>query len=29
MALIPPDTTREDVDYHTKVYREAVQSLMM
>ncbi len=27
MALISPETTREDVDYHTKVFREAVQSL--
>ncbi len=27
MALISPDTTREDVDYHTKVFREAVVSL--
>src|SRR5512133_1953908 len=27
MALISPDTTKEDVDYHTKVFREAVQSL--
>jgi glutamate-1-semialdehyde 2,1-aminomutase len=27
MALISPDTTPEDVDYHTKVFREAVQSL--
>jgi glutamate-1-semialdehyde 2,1-aminomutase len=27
MALISPDTTREDVDYHTKVFREAVKSL--
>ena len=26
MALISPDTTQEDVDYHTKVFREAVQS---
>jgi glutamate-1-semialdehyde 2,1-aminomutase len=28
MALISPDTTREDVDYHTKVFREAVLSLV-
>jgi glutamate-1-semialdehyde 2,1-aminomutase len=28
MALISPDTTEADVDYHTKVFREAVQSLM-
>ena len=27
MALISPETTREDVDYHTKVFREAVKSL--
>jgi glutamate-1-semialdehyde 2,1-aminomutase len=27
MALISPETTREDVEYHTKVFREAVQSL--
>ena len=27
MALISPDTTQEDVDYHTKVFREAVTSL--
>jgi len=27
MALISPDTTQDDVDYHTKVFREAVQSL--
>ncbi|NTU55618.1 MAG: aspartate aminotransferase family protein [Anaerolineales bacterium] len=27
MALISPETTREDVDYHTRVFREAVQSL--
>jgi glutamate-1-semialdehyde 2,1-aminomutase len=27
MALISPDTTKEDVDYHTKVFREAVISL--
>jgi glutamate-1-semialdehyde 2,1-aminomutase len=27
MALISPDTTQEDVDYHTKVFREAVISL--
>ena len=27
MALISPETTREDVDYHTKVFREAVESL--
>jgi glutamate-1-semialdehyde 2,1-aminomutase len=27
MALISPETTQEDVDYHTKVFREAVVSL--
>ena len=27
MALISPETTETDVDYHTKVFREAVQSL--
>jgi glutamate-1-semialdehyde 2,1-aminomutase len=27
MALISPETTQEDVDYHTKVFREAVESL--
>jgi len=27
MALISPATTQEDVDYHTKVFREAVVSL--
>jgi glutamate-1-semialdehyde 2,1-aminomutase len=27
MALISPDTTQDDVDYHTKVFREAVESL--
>lgn len=27
MALISPETTQEDVEYHTKVFREAVQSL--
>ena len=27
MALISPDTTRADVDYHTQVFRESVQSL--
>jgi len=29
MALISPDATQEDVDYHTKVFREAVQSLFV
>jgi glutamate-1-semialdehyde 2,1-aminomutase len=28
MALISPDTTQEDVDYHTKVFRDAVISLL-
>ena len=27
MALISPETTQANVDYHTKVFREAVQSL--
>ena len=27
MALISPEITQDDVDYHTKVFREAVQSL--
>ena len=27
MALISPETTQADVEYHTKVFREAVQSL--
>jgi glutamate-1-semialdehyde 2,1-aminomutase len=27
MALISPETTQEDVNYHTKIFREAVQSL--
>lgn len=27
MALISPETTQADVDYHTKIFREAVQSL--
>jgi glutamate-1-semialdehyde 2,1-aminomutase len=27
MALISPDTTEADVEYHTKVFREAVDSL--
>lgn len=27
MALIAPDTTEADVDYHTQVFREAVKSL--
>jgi glutamate-1-semialdehyde 2,1-aminomutase len=29
MALISPETTQADVDYHTKVFREAVQSLFI
>ena len=29
MALISPETTREDVDYHTEVFRQAVQSLFL
>jgi len=28
MALISPETTEEDVNYHTKIFREAVQSLL-
>jgi glutamate-1-semialdehyde 2,1-aminomutase len=28
MALIAPDTTITDVDYHTQVFRDAVQSLL-
>jgi glutamate-1-semialdehyde 2,1-aminomutase len=28
MALISPEITRADVDFHTKVFREAVQSLL-
>jgi hypothetical protein len=27
MALISPETTQADVDYHTRVFREAVTSL--
>jgi glutamate-1-semialdehyde 2,1-aminomutase len=27
MALISPETTQEDVNYHTQIFREAVQSL--
>ncbi|KAA0257614.1 MAG: aspartate aminotransferase family protein, partial [Chloroflexi bacterium] len=27
MALISPETTQADVDYHTRMFREAVQSL--
>jgi hypothetical protein len=28
MALIAPETTEEDVNYHTQVFREAVKSLV-
>ncbi|PWB52970.1 MAG: aspartate aminotransferase family protein [Anaerolineales bacterium] len=28
MALIAPDTTRDDVDYHTQVFRNAVENLL-
>jgi glutamate-1-semialdehyde 2,1-aminomutase len=28
MALISPETTQEDIDYHTKIFREAVQNLL-
>ncbi len=28
MALIAPDTTENDVDYHTQIFREAVNSLI-
>jgi len=28
MALISPETTQADVDYHTKIFREAVQSIV-
>lgn len=28
MALIAPDTTEADVDYHTQVFRESVQALL-
>lgn len=28
MALIAPDTAQADIDYHTRVFREAVQSLV-
>jgi glutamate-1-semialdehyde 2,1-aminomutase len=28
MALISPDTTKEDVDYHTNVFRNAVKDLL-
>jgi glutamate-1-semialdehyde 2,1-aminomutase len=29
MALISSETTKEDVDFHTKVFRDAVQSLLI
>ena len=29
MALIAPDTTTSDVDYHTKVFQDAVQDLLI
>ena len=29
MALLSPEATRADVDYHTKVFREAVVSLFV
>jgi glutamate-1-semialdehyde 2,1-aminomutase len=29
MALIAPDTTKSDVDYHTQVFHDAVQSLLI
>jgi hypothetical protein len=28
MALMSPSTTAEDVDYHTKVFRESVEALI-
>jgi len=28
MALISPQTTEEDIDYHTKVFREIVEALV-
>ncbi len=28
MALIAPQTTRDDIDYHTKVFRESVEALL-
>jgi glutamate-1-semialdehyde 2,1-aminomutase len=28
MALMSPATTAEDVDYHTKVFRESVEALV-
>ena len=29
MALIAPDTTIEDVDHHTMVFRDAVENLLL
>ena len=29
MALISPDTTTNDIDYHTQVFRSAIQSLLL
>ena len=29
MALIAPDTSVADIDYHTEVFREAVQNLLI
>jgi glutamate-1-semialdehyde 2,1-aminomutase len=28
MALISPETTAEDIDYHTQVFRESVEELL-
>ena len=28
MALVSPDTTAEDIDYHTRVFRESVEALL-
>jgi len=28
MALISPATTAEDIDYHTRVFRESVEALL-
>jgi len=28
MALIAPQTTEEDIDFHTRVFRESVESLV-
>ncbi|MBI3762837.1 MAG: aspartate aminotransferase family protein, partial [Chloroflexi bacterium] len=27
MALMSPDTTEADIDYHTRVFRESVEAL--